>query len=128
MRSAETPTRPTYQARRSIGFEYKPMCCAAGSAVSPGACSLAGSEWQSIRLASAMRWISIAGAVIGGVSIFGGAGSVVGVVLGGAAMAIIRNGLVLLQIGASWQTLLTGAVIVTAFAIDRVRRRIRNYG
>jgi ribose/xylose/arabinose/galactoside ABC-type transport system permease subunit len=71
---------------------------------------------------------SIAGAVIGGVSIFGGAGSVVGVVLGTAAMAVIRNGLVLLQIGASWQTLLTGAVIVIAVAIDGVRRRIRSYG
>jgi ribose transport system permease protein len=71
---------------------------------------------------------SIAGAVIGGVSIFGGAGSVVGVVLGTAAMAVIRNGLVLLQIGSSWQTLLTGTVIVIAVAIDGVRRRIRNYG
>ena len=45
---------------------------------------------------------SIAGAVIGGVSIFGGAGSVVGVVIGTAAMAVVRNGLVLLQIGANW--------------------------
>jgi ribose transport system permease protein len=71
---------------------------------------------------------SIAAAVIGGVSIFGGAGSVVGVVIGTAAMAVIRNGLVLLQIGSSWQTLLTGGVIVIAVAIDGVRRRIRGYG
>ena len=71
---------------------------------------------------------SIAGAVIGGVSIFGGAGSVLGVVIGTAAMAVIRNGLVLLQIGSSWQTLLTGSVIVIAVAIDGVRRRIRSYG
>jgi ribose/xylose/arabinose/galactoside ABC-type transport system permease subunit len=71
---------------------------------------------------------SIAGAVIGGVSIFGGAGSVAGVVIGTAAMAVVRNGLVLLQIGANWQTLLTGAVIVIAVAIDGVRRRMRNYG
>lgn len=71
---------------------------------------------------------SIAGAVIGGVSIFGGAGSVVGVVIGSAAMAVIRNGLVLLQIGASWQTLLTGSVIVIAVAIDGVRRRLRSHG
>jgi ribose transport system permease protein len=71
---------------------------------------------------------SIAGAVVGGVSIFGGAGSVAGVVIGAAAMAVIRNGLVLLQIGANWQTLLTGSVIVIAVAIDGVRRRMRNYG
>lgn len=69
---------------------------------------------------------SIAGAVIGGVSIFGGAGSVIGVVIGTAAMAVIRNGLVLLQIGASWQLLLTGMVIVVAVAIDGVRRRLRS--
>jgi ribose/xylose/arabinose/galactoside ABC-type transport system permease subunit len=71
---------------------------------------------------------SIAGAVIGGVSIFGGAGSVIGVAIGTAAMALIRNGLVLLQIGSSWQTLLTGAVIVVAVAVDGVRRRMRNSG
>ena len=69
---------------------------------------------------------SIAGAVIGGVSIFGGAGSVIGVAIGTAAMAVIRNGLVLLQIGANWQLLLTGLVIVTAVAIDGVRRRMRS--
>lgn len=69
---------------------------------------------------------SIAGAVIGGASIFGGVGSVVGVAIGTAAMAVIRNGLVLLQIGASWQLLLTGMVIVVAVAIDGVRRRMRS--
>ena len=58
--------------------------------------------------------------MIGGVSIFGGAGSVIGVAIGTAAMAVIRNGLVLLQIGASWQLLLTGMVIVIAVAIDGV--------
>lgn len=71
---------------------------------------------------------SIAAAVVGGVSIFGGAGSVIGVVIGTAAMAVIRNGLVLLQIGSTWQLLITGAIIVFAVGIDGVRRRMRNYG
>jgi ribose/xylose/arabinose/galactoside ABC-type transport system permease subunit len=71
---------------------------------------------------------SIAAAVVGGVSIFGGAGSVIGVVIGTAAMAVIRNGLVLLQIGSTWQLLITGAIIVFAVSIDGVRRRMRNYG
>lgn len=69
---------------------------------------------------------SIAGVVIGGVSIFGGAGSVVGVAIGTAAMAVIRNGLVLLQVGANWQLLFTGLVIVIAVSIDGVRRRMRS--
>lgn len=89
------------------------------------ACRLGVAE-QSIGVGYEMD--SIAAAVVGGVSIFGGAGSVVGVVIGTAAMAVIRNGLVLLQIGANWQLLLTGTVIVVAVAIDGVRRRIRNYG
>ncbi len=71
---------------------------------------------------------SIAAAVVGGVSIFGGAGSVIGVVIGTAAMAVIRNGLVLLQIGSTWQLLITGAIIVLAVGIDGARRRMRNYG
>ena len=68
---------------------------------------------------------AIAAAVIGGVSIFGGTGSVIGVVIGTAAMAVIRNGLVLMQIGAMWQLLATGAVIVIAIAIDGIRRKVR---
>jgi ribose transport system permease protein len=71
---------------------------------------------------------AIAAAVIGGVSIFGGTGSVIGVVIGTAAMAVIRNGLVLMQIGAMWQLLATGAVIVIAIAIDGVRRKLRPLG
>lgn len=69
---------------------------------------------------------AIAAAVIGGVSIFGGAGTVLGVVIGTAAMAVIRNGLILLQIGAMWQLLATGVVIVIAISIDGVRRMVRN--
>lgn len=89
------------------------------------ACRLGVAE-QSIGIGYEMD--SIAGAVIGGVSIFGGAGSITGVVIGTAAMAVIRNGLVLLQIGSSWQVLLTGGVIVVAVSLDGVRRRIRNWG
>ena len=71
---------------------------------------------------------AIAAAVIGGVSIFGGTGSVIGVVIGTAAMAVIRNGLVLMQIGAMWQLLATGTVIVIAIAIDGIRRKVRPLG
>jgi ribose transport system permease protein len=71
---------------------------------------------------------AIAAAVIGGVSIFGGTGSVIGVVIGTAAMAVIRNGLVLMQVGAMWQLLATGTVIVIAIAIDGIRRKVRPLG
>jgi len=63
----------------------------------------------------------IAAAVIGGTSIQGGAGSVVGVVIGAALMATIRNCLVLLQIGDFWQLVVTGSIIVAAVALDSLR-------
>jgi ribose/xylose/arabinose/galactoside ABC-type transport system permease subunit len=69
---------------------------------------------------------AVAGAVIGGVSIFGGTGSVIGVVIGSAAMAVIRNGLVLLQISAMWQMLATGSIILVAVAVDGIRRQVRS--
>jgi ribose/xylose/arabinose/galactoside ABC-type transport system permease subunit len=63
----------------------------------------------------------IAAAVIGGTSIQGGAGSIVGVVIGAALMATIRNCLVLLQIGDFWQLVVTGFIIVAAVALDSLR-------
>lgn len=64
----------------------------------------------------------IAGSVIGGVSVAGGTGTMVGVVLGAGLMAMIRNGLVLMQIGALWQQLVTGVMVVFSVVIDRLRR------
>jgi ribose transport system permease protein len=96
--------------------------CMAGLAGFLLVCRLGVAE-QSIGVGYEMD--AIAAAVIGGVSIFGGTGSVVGVVVGTAAMAVIRNGLVLMQIGAMWQLLATGSVIVIAIALDGVRRKIR---
>lgn len=63
----------------------------------------------------------IAGAAMGGVSITGGTGTVAGVLIGGAAMAILRNGLVLLKIGSLWQQLVIGVVVVLAVAANHLR-------
>jgi ribose transport system permease protein len=63
----------------------------------------------------------IAAAVIGGASIQGGAGSVIGVIIGAALMATIRNCLVLLQIGDFWQLVVTGFIIVAAVVLDSLR-------
>lgn len=103
------------------------VCCGgmAGLAGFLLVCRLGVAE-QSIGIGYEMD--AIAAAVIGGVSIFGGTGSVIGVVIGTAAMAVIRNGLVLMQIGAMWQLLATGIVIVIAIAIDGVRRKVRPIG
>ncbi len=65
----------------------------------------------------------IAAAVVGGTSLFGGQGSVVGVLLGAATMQVIRNGLVLLGFPSYWQTLAIGAMILSAILMDYWRRK-----
>src|SRR5205814_3758215 len=59
----------------------------------------------------------IASAIIGGTALAGGSGSVAGAILGALLIAVIRNGLVLLELSAYWGTVVTGAVIIAAVAI-----------
>jgi ribose transport system permease protein len=65
----------------------------------------------------------IAAAVIGGTSLFGGEGSVLGVVLGTLLMLIVRNGMVLLGFPSYWQIGAIGAMILAVVLIDYARRR-----
>jgi ribose transport system substrate-binding protein len=65
----------------------------------------------------------IAAAVIGGTSLFGGKGSVLGVLLGAAFMQVLRNGLVLLGFPAYWQEATVGAMILLAILLDYWQRR-----
>ena len=59
----------------------------------------------------------IASAIIGGTALTGGSGSVAGGIMGALLIAVIRNGLVLLELSAYWGTVVTGAVIIAAVAI-----------
>lgn len=65
----------------------------------------------------------IAAAVIGGTSLFGGEGSILGVLLGAAFMQILRNGLVLLGFPAYWQSAAMGVMILVALLLDYWRRQ-----
>lgn len=66
---------------------------------------------------------AIAAAVIGGASLAGGRGSVLGTVLGALLMAVIRNGSDLLNIPYEWQQVILGCLVVTAVLLDQWRRR-----
>jgi ribose transport system permease protein len=66
---------------------------------------------------------AIAAAVIGGTSLMGGEGTVIGVLIGAVIMGVIRNGLVLLRVSAYWQELIIGSIIILAAIIDIVRSR-----
>jgi ribose transport system permease protein len=65
----------------------------------------------------------IAAAVIGGASLFGGEGTIIGIVLGTILMQVVRNGLVLLGFSTSWQWLAIGAMILVVILLDFWRRR-----
>lgn len=70
----------------------------------------------------------MASVVIGGVSLFGGLGTVTAAVLGLLLMQVVRSGLVLSNVNNHWQTVSVGAIMVAAVALDLVRRRARIYG
>ena len=64
---------------------------------------------------------SIAAVIIGGVSLFGGAGSVMGTVIGSLIIAVLTTGLVMLNVDAFWQFIVVGAVVIIAVLIDQSR-------
>jgi ribose transport system permease protein len=71
---------------------------------------------------------SIAVAVIGGVAIGGGEGSVVGVLLGVIFLTVLRSGLDIAQVSSFIQQIATGLIIVLAVVWDRARRTARRPG
>ena len=70
---------------------------------------------------------AIAAVVIGGASLMGGEGTIIGTLLGGALMSILANGLILLQVNTYWHEICMGGVVVIAVTLDSLRRRKRRY-
>jgi ribose transport system permease protein len=62
---------------------------------------------------------AIAAVVIGGTSLSGGRGTIIGTVLGAIIIGILNNGLVLLNVSPFWQQIVKGLVILVAVIIDR---------
>jgi ribose transport system permease protein len=65
---------------------------------------------------------AIAAVVIGGASLSGGEGSVIGTIIGAAIIGVLRNALVLLRVDSYWQTLIMGVVIIVAVTADQLRK------
>ena len=65
---------------------------------------------------------AIAAVVIGGTTLSGGEGSVLGSLIGAALMGIIKNALILLGVNVYWQSVVIGLVIVLAVSIDAFRK------
>lgn len=69
---------------------------------------------------------SIAATIIGGTSLAGGEGTVIGTLLGAILLGIIANGLVLLNVNMYWQTIVAGAIIIIVCSIDGLTRAKRS--
>ncbi|NWJ48988.1 MAG: ABC transporter permease [Chloroflexi bacterium] len=66
---------------------------------------------------------SITAVVLGGTSLFGGRGSVIGTLVGALIVGIFRNGLQLMGVLAIYQVLITGVLVILAVAVDQLARR-----
>lgn len=66
---------------------------------------------------------TVAAVVVGGVSLFGGRGNIIGVVLGAIILGVVTNGMVVTGLDPAFQDLVRGGIIFGAVAVDSLRRR-----
>lgn len=66
---------------------------------------------------------AIAAAVIGGTSLSGGEGTILGTVIGAFIMSTLTNGLRILSVPQEWQIVVTGVIVIAAVYADIIRRR-----
>jgi ribose transport system permease protein len=97
--------------------------------VSGGICGIAGLLIAS-RLNSAQPALgqgyeldAIAAVVIGGTSLSGGSGTILGTIIGAFIMSVLTNGLRILSVAQEWQTVVTGTIIILAVYADILRRK-----
>ena len=114
------------EASRLIGIpvdRVKIICYCMSGFLSAVAALLGASRLMNVEVTSGvgMELDAIAAVCIGGASLSGGSGSIVGAIIGAAIMGVLRNGLVLLDVSAYWQQTVIGAVIILAVALDNLR-------
>lgn len=76
-------------------------------------------------LGSGYELDAIAAAVIGGTSLAGGEGTILGTIIGAFVISTLANGLRILSVPQEWQTVFTGAILILAVFLDILRRRRR---
>ena len=118
--SAESASRVGFSLKKTTFFVY----CACGA--------LAGFAGM---LHSSMIWLCnprdfvgmdmqvIAAVVLGGASIFGGSGSVIGTMLGVFMLVMVKNSLILMKVETTWQLVVLGTILIVATAFSAKRDR-----
>ena len=71
---------------------------------------------------------SIAAVVIGGASLFGGSGTVIGTIIGALIIAVIQYGLVFVNVEPFWQFVAVGVVIIISVLVDQIQKGIGTDG
>ncbi|WP_425261545.1 ABC transporter permease [Rubrivivax sp. RP6-9] len=66
---------------------------------------------------------AITAVVLGGTSLFGGRGVVIGSLIGAVVVGVLRNGLTLMGVSSVYQVLITGILVILAVAIDQLSRK-----
>ncbi len=66
---------------------------------------------------------AITAVVLGGTSLFGGRGTVIGTLIGALIIGVLRNGLVLMGVESIYQVLITGILVILAVSVDQLVRR-----
>ena len=74
-------------------------------------------------LGSGYELDAIAAVVIGGTSLSGGEGTILGTIIGAFVMSVLINGLRILSVPQEWQLVVTGAIVIVAVYADVLRRR-----
>jgi erythritol transport system permease protein len=68
---------------------------------------------------------AIAAVVLGGTSLAGGRGTILGTIVGAFVIGVLRNGMILEGLSSFWQMVITGFVIILAVIIDQVQQRLQ---
>ena len=76
-------------------------------------------------LGSGWELLAIAGLVIGGTSLFGGRGTVLGLFLGLLLMQVVASGMVASRIDPWWQTVITGVIVLVSLSVDMKRKKVK---
>ena len=79
-------------------------------------------------LGSGWELLAIAGLVIGGTSLFGGRGTVIGLFLGLLLMQVVASGMVASRIDPWWQTVITGVIVLVSLSVDMKRKKVKTDG